>query len=396
MKIMIDSDLAPPVVGGAERYVINLGSRLARIGHEVHWITALIPNTSAEETYDGIKIHRIKILFRESYRSIGRLSYALTSIIPGAKTAKGMDILQFNTFVAGVNGWLIAKLARKPSVLFCHEFFGDKWKFLGQNFHERNLYPFIEKFMAHMPYDRFICPSEYSKETLKKAGASEDKIDVIPHGINLEIFVPSVSGREIREKYSLGDTKTFGYTGRLSLKKYAHAKNLIALLKASKIVFEKVPNSKLVFGGTGFENLQQMIKELGIEDRIIYVGEREPEKVGEFYGAVDVVICPALSEGFCFLTAEALACGRPVVATGLGAHNERIVNGETGLLSGDSPEEIADAIIRLLEDKDFATRLGKNAAEASKKLTWENSVNKHLGVYRSVLENRRNNIGNKG
>jgi glycosyltransferase involved in cell wall biosynthesis len=300
-----------------------------------------------------------------------------------------MDILQFNTFVAGVSGWLIAKLARKPSVLFCHEFFGPRWKYLGQNFLERNFYPYVEKFMVRMPYDAFACPSEYSKRTLIEAGAPEEKISVIPHGINFEIFNSSVSGENIREKHGLGKFKTFGYSGRLSLKKVAHAKNLMGLLKAAKIVLEKVPDAKFVLGGSGYENIYPAIKELGMEDKVVYVGERPFEEVGQFYGALDVTVCPALSEGFCFLTAEALACGRPTVATALGAHNERITDKETGLLTGEQPEELAEAIISILNDEAAARRLGENAEKWSKQLTWESSVKKHLELYQEVIDARK-------
>jgi len=389
MKIMISTDLAPPYVGGGESYVINVASGMAKLGHEVHWLTSRIPNTTQEEDYNGIKIHRERILFTKHFKFPGRLSYAITSIHEAINLAKKMDVLQFNTFVAGTTGWLIAKLARKPSVLFCHEFFGEKWKFLGQNFLERNFYLYVEKFMVRMPYDAFACPSEYSKETLVEAGANPEKVHVIPHGIDFTIFNPSVSGESIRQKYGLEKFKTFGFTGRLSIKKVGHSKNILGLLSAAKIVTEKIPDARLVLGGTGYENILPAIRELGIEDKVIYVGERPFKEVGQFHAAIDVVVCPALAEGFCFMIGEALACGRPAVATALGAHNERIANGETGILTSEKVEEIADAIIKLLNDRQLAEEYGRKGAEWSKKLTWENSVGKHLEIYQHVIEKRK-------
>jgi D-inositol-3-phosphate glycosyltransferase len=389
MKVMISSDLAPPVLGGAERYVINLGSRLVQSGHEVYWLTSKIPNTEKSEVYDGINIQRVKILFGKNFKFVGRLTYAFASIPSAVRLAKNMDILQFNTFVAGTTGWLIAKLSGKPSVLFCHELFGEKWKFLGQNIIEKIFYPYVEKFISHMPYDAFVCPSEYSKETLIKAGVKPEKVYVVPHGIDFTIFNPSVSGENIKNKYGLGKFKTFGFTGRLNIKKVGHSKNILGLLKAAKIVTEKIPDARLVLGGSGYENILPAIREVGIEDKVIYVGERPFEEVGQFHAVVDVVVCPALAEGFCFMIGEALACGRPAVATALGAHNERIVNGETGILTSENTEEIADAIIKLLNDRQLAEEYGKKGAEWSKKLTWENSVKKHLEIYESVIEKKK-------
>lgn len=389
MKIMISSDLAPPYVGGGESYVINVATGMVKEGNDVHWLTARIPATQKEEDYNGIKIHRTEILFTKQYKFPGRLTYALTSIPAGVNLAKKMDVLQFNTFVAGVTGWIIAKLAHKPSVLFCHEFFGRRWKYLGQNWIERNLYPYVERFIVQMPYDAFACPSEYSRQTMIDSGAHAEKIHVIPHGITFEIFNPNVSGEAIRKKYDLDKFKTFGFTGRLSIKKVGHSKNIMGLLKTAKIVCEKVPDARLVLGGKGYDDILPTIREMGIEDKVIYVGERPFKEVSQFHAAVDVVVCSALAEGFCFLIGEALATGRPAVATALGAHNERIIDKETGLLVGEQPEEFAEAIITLLKDQKLARKYGDNAAEWSKKLTWENSVNKHLEVYQGVINARK-------
>jgi len=361
---------------------------MVKEGHEVHWLTARIPDTAQDEDYSGIKIHRTRILFQKQYKFPGRLTYAFTSIPVAVNMAKNMDVLQFNTFVAGITGWLIAKLARKPSVLFCHEFFGHKWKHLGQNIVERTLYPYVEKLIVRMPYDAFACPSEYSKQTLIDAGAPADKIFVIPHGIDFAIFNSESrnKGEELRRKHALENHKLFGFTGRLNIKKVGHSKNIVGLLKAAKIVMEKMPDARLVLGGSGFEELGPKLKELGIEDKTIYLGTRPREEVPHFFNMLDVVVCPALAEGFCFMIGEALACGRPSVATALGAHNERIVHEDTGLLSSETPEALADAIVKILNDKEIAEKFGRRAAEETKKLTWENSIRKHLEVYQKVMD----------
>jgi glycosyltransferase involved in cell wall biosynthesis len=131
------------------------------------------------------------------------------------------------------------------------------------------------------------------------------------------------------------------------------------------------------------------IRELGIEDKTIYLGERLREEVPHFFNVLDVVVCPALAEGFCFMIGEALACGRPSVATALGAHNERIIHEDTGILTKEDPQELADAIIKILNDPAIGEKFGRRAVEESKKLTWENSVNKHLEIYQCIIEKRK-------
>ncbi len=171
MKIMIMSDLAPPYMGGGESYVIHLGTHLAKLGYEVHWLTSKIPNTKEYEDYQGIHIHRIPILFSKKFLFPGRQTFPFMAALQRLDFVKDMDIVQANTLVAGYSGWRIARKYNKPSLLFCHEFFGDLWKTIGQNVLEKKIYPQMERRIARSPYDWYACPSEYSRSTLIKAGA---------------------------------------------------------------------------------------------------------------------------------------------------------------------------------------------------------------------------------
>lgn len=385
MKIMICSDLAPPYIGGGESYVINLGSRLANLGHEVHWITTKLPNTTSYEIYQNIHIHRVPIFFSKKYLFPGRQFFPLTGILPAAKLAKKLDVLQFNTFVAGTFGWLVSKLSGKPSLLWCHEMFGELWKNIGRNFLEKTIYPFTEKFIAHSPYDFFACPSEYSKKTLIKAGAPKEKIAVIYHGIDSNLFHPNLED-DLRYKLGLRKFKLFGYTGRLSISGVGQSKNIPTLLEATKYVVKQLPDARLVLGGSGFDELKPIIKKLGIKSYVVYVGARPFKEVPKFYAMCDVVVGASIAEGFGFMYAEASRCGKPVVATNTGSIPEIIINGKTGILvPPKNPKALADAIIELLTDEKKARKMGREGAKYTKKFTWENSVKKHLEVYEKLL-----------
>jgi glycosyltransferase involved in cell wall biosynthesis len=386
MKIMISSDLAFPYLGGGESYVLNLASMLIKQGHEVHWLTSKIPGTKSYEIYKGIQIHRVPIFFPKRYIFPGRQSYFLTSILFGINLARQMDVLQFNTLVPAPFSWIIAKYAGKPSVLFCHELFGAKlWRKIGQNLFEKAVYPIMEKLMATAPYDWFVCPSKYSKKTLINYGAPAKKITVIPHGINFKLFNQKASGSELKRKFNLEGKKLIGYTGRLKISGTGQSKNLPMLLEAFKIVIKNIPDAVLVFGGSNFEEISKVINKMGLEKNIIYVGSRPYDEVPKFMGMVDVIVCPAISEGFCFMLAEASACGKPVVATNAGAHVDRIVNNKTGILTSVSPESFAEGIIKVLENRALAEKLGKNGAEFTKQFTWEKSSKAHMEVYEKLI-----------
>ncbi|MEM5829243.1 MAG: glycosyltransferase family 4 protein [Candidatus Aenigmatarchaeota archaeon] len=384
MRIMICSDLAPPYIGGGESYVINLASRLVKLGHEVHWLTSKLPNTKGYEIYQGIHIHRTPILFSKHYLFPGRQLFPLTGLISAIKLAKKMDVLQFNTFVAGTFGWFVAKLSKRPCLLWCHEMFGDLWKKIGRNFFEREVYPLVERFIATLPYDWFACPSNYSKETLIKAGAPKERISVIPHGIDFRLFHPNVKS-DLRKKMKLENYRLFGYTGRLSIRGVGQSKNIPILLEATKYVIQHLRDARLVLGGSGFEELKPIIKKLGIEKYVIYTGKRPFNEVPKFYAMCDIVVGASVAEGFGFMYAEASRCGKAVVATKAGSIPEIIIDGKTGILVPPrNSKALAKAIINLLIDEKKAKRMGKEGAKYTKKFTWENSVKKHLEVYEKL------------
>ncbi len=385
MKIMISSDLAPPYLGGGETYTLNLGKGLVKLGHDVHWLTSSIPNTMSEDIMEGINVHRVPILYPSKYLFPGRQSFALTSILKGIRLARKMDIVQINTLVPGLTGWMISKYAKKPSVLYCHEFFNELWRKIGQNTIEKYLYPLTEKLMSKSPYDWFACPSEYSKTTLEINGVPSEKITVIPHGVD-----DKVDGKvgDYKKELGLENNLIIGYIGRLSVKKTGQSKNLVTLLKSVKIVSEKMPNVKLVMVGSGYGELVPYIKGLRLENNVVYLGKIPQEDVARFFRMCDVVVCPALSDGFCFLLADASYYGVATVGTNMGSHPERIDDSVTGFLSSETAENIADKIITLLKDENLRRKLGFNGAEKYKSFTWEKTAKKHLEMYENVIKQK--------
>ncbi|MBI2547526.1 MAG: glycosyltransferase family 4 protein [Candidatus Aenigmarchaeota archaeon] len=379
MRILIISDLAPPVVmGGIENYIINLSKGLIKKGNEIHWLTSKLPNTKSEEDYEGIKIHRVYIPFSRSYMFPGRQMFFLTSLIKGVELAKKVDIVLVNTLVPGFIGWLIAKLAGKPSVLFCHEFYGGLWRSLGQNLFEKISYPAFEKFTAMGLYDAFLCPSEYSKKTLMKYGVKENKIQVIPHGTE---FSETAGKIDYRKEFKLENYFLIGYIGRLGQKGTGQAKNIKGLLEAVKYVIEKLPNSKLFLAGTKFDELEPYIEELGLVENVVYAGKIPDEEKYNFLTACDVVVCPAISDGFCFLLAEAIAAGVKVVGTNCGSHPERIENYADGILTQPDSRSLADGIVKVLGNKT------KSHIKVNRKpQTWSDSVNKHLELFEKLVK----------
>jgi glycogen(starch) synthase len=386
MKVLIITDVAPPILGGGEVYVTELGAHLTKLGHEIHWLTCKMPNTKEYELYHGIHIHRIPILFTNSFYFPGRQTFPIMLRFKRLDFVQQMDVVQTNTLVAGYSGWRIAKRYNKPSLLFCHEFFGALWNTIGQNLMERKVYPLIEKRIAKSPYDWYACPSEYSKSTMITAGSPEDRITVIPHGVDHELFNRDADATYFRKKFGLENLLLFGYVGRLRIKSTTQSKNLIALLRATKIVTDQIPDARLVLAGGGYqEEMKPVVHNMGLDKYVIYIGNIPYEENPKFLRMCDAIVCPAVVDGFCFLLAQASACGCPVIATDAGSHKERVIPGKTGYLVRLTAEEIARTIVQTISDVDMIQSLGEEGHRNTAGLTWEKSAKKHIQLYEMLI-----------
>jgi glycosyltransferase involved in cell wall biosynthesis len=183
----------------------------------------------------------------------------------------------------------------------------------------------------------------------------------------------------------LENFKLFGFLGRLKITKTAQAKNLLTLLEATKIVTKELPNARLVLAGAGYEEMESAAIRMGLQKSVIYIGNIPYQDNPYFLRMCDVVVCPALSDGFCFLLAEASACGIPVVATKLGAHADRVVHGRTGLLTEPSAESIASAMVQILSDEKRLKSFGQEGRNHAARFTWEESTRKHMEIYEMLL-----------
>jgi glycosyltransferase involved in cell wall biosynthesis len=380
MKIAIISDLYYPHLGGGEFYLVNLDRELLKKGHEVIHLTSKIKGTKDKENFEGAQIIRAWIPFPGDFMK-GRFFFPFTNFSK-IDALKDVDIIQSMTYPAAVTGWALGKLLGKPNVIFCHEFFRNNWKYMRNNFFTKRLYPVVENFIGHCPYDWAITPSIYSKKSLIDSGFSPRKITVAYHGMDPRFKLDAKS--DWRKKYKLEDKKLFGFIGRL---RDFGQKGMIYLLEATKMVAKEIPDSRLVLAGSGYEYVVPLVKKLGIEKFVVSLGKIPIGTEPKFYSMLDVFAGASIVEGFGLVYAEASRCGKPVVATNGGSIPEVVQNGKTGVLVPvRNSKALAEGIIKLLNDSSLAKRMGKKGAEFTKKFTWENSVKKHLETYEKLVK----------
>lgn len=142
----------------------------------------------------------------------------------------------------------------------------------------------------------------------------------------------------------------------------------------------------LVGGGQERQALQELVKELDLEERVTFVGKVSNGEVPKYMVASDVFVLPSLSEGFPLVTLEAMASGLPIVATKVGGLPEIVKDGDNGfLIEPKNPEQIAEKVLSLLVDEELREKISRNNQEKAKHYSWENIVERLEEVYRNHL-----------
>ena len=200
-------------------------------------------------------------------------------------------------------------------------------------------------------------------EALRPRGAAGARTEVIPSGVDTEIFRPRPAGRgETRERLGLpareAGVSVVGTVGRLEVRKGTD----VLLRAAAELKKKGLSDVRVVVVGDGplRDELPALAARLGIADRVHMLGDRSD--VHEVLGALDVFILPSRTEGMSNALLEAMATALPVVATAVGGNPEVVAAETTGVLvPSDNPTAMAEAIARLLASPATAARLGAAA-----------------------------------
>jgi glycosyltransferase involved in cell wall biosynthesis len=207
--------------------------------------------------------------------------------------------------------------------------------------------------------DKIVAVSEDVKEDIIRYDRIDpSKLQVIPNGIDVERFNPEKNTSNIRKEFPLEeDDIVIGFIGRI-----VPAKGLEYLLNALPYLKEEFKSIKLLIIGEGslVEKLKEKAKKNNIFDNILFTGVRRD--IPEILASIDIFVMPSTAEGLPNSLLEAMAMGKPVVATEVGGIPELIKNGRSGLLVPPrNPEALATAIKDLITNDQLAAKMGQAA-----------------------------------
>jgi phosphatidylinositol alpha-1,6-mannosyltransferase len=225
-----------------------------------------------------------------------------------------------------------------------------------------------------------IAVSDFTRRAILDAcHLPPERVTVVPNGVQVQDFFPGADTTELRRKYNLTDEKVV-----LTLARVIERKGHDQVIKALPQVMKKIPRLKYFICGPWNEawylRLQLLVRDLGLENTVIFTGYIATHQLNELYNLCDVYVMPSRelagpgdTEGFGITFLEANACEKPVIGGKSGGVGDAIADGETGFLVDPlDTEALAQKIIRVLEDPALARSMGRRGRERiDKGFTWE-------------------------
>jgi len=244
-------------------------------------------------------------------------------------------------------------------------------------------------------YYRFLSAAIVVSENIIKPfhkfySLDKDKIYYIPNGVDMNLYSPIINSedsKQLRKKHLIyAEERVLLAAGRLE-----REKGIQSIIKALPRIIASVPKIKLLIIGTGSyeQELKTLAKKMGILNHVIFCGFINRENLPFYYNISDVFLMPTQRhEGFPFVIAEAMACGRTIVASRIGGIPSAIDDGLNGILIPPGNINIlAEKIILLLRNKELSIKLANNARKKALRLfNQEKMITKTIGIFENCLK----------
>ncbi|MFC1755886.1 glycosyltransferase family 4 protein [Patescibacteria group bacterium] len=288
----------------------------------------------------------VKAAVRKSF-SGGDTLLAMNSIIELKPIISDRDRLKDCRIFCSVRGQVIRELSEKAPWLY--ESFVNM---------ERDLLPKCDGIISN-GYD--------TKNYLDERGY---KNVVVPNGVDVKRFYrPDFERKRLLEKIGIKNGKTKIIIMVASLRKIKGINDLLKTAEQMKNAYSQDPYKFVVVGKGSTIKFRDLLKTGGLEDDIIFLGERKD--IPELLSLSDVVLCLSQGSGMSMSALEAMAACKPIVAWNTPVYQQLIINGESGLMVPfANHKRVAEAVREALVSPELSSRLGKNAFKSVQKYSW--------------------------
>jgi lipopolysaccharide/colanic/teichoic acid biosynthesis glycosyltransferase/glycosyltransferase involved in cell wall biosynthesis len=366
-----------------KKLLLPLIDRLTAEGYQVHVACSdgqYVPELKAQ----GYYVHAIPISRRVNPISHLRSLWKLYRLMKKER----YDVVHVHTMIASVVGRLAAWAAGVPVVIYtAHGFY----------FHEnmpwwtRRLTIWIEKILGLITDLIFTQSQEDAASAIKEKVLPKEKVVWIGNGVDIRRFAVAPSSPDkIRAHYGLapGD-KVIGFVGR-----FVREKGILELLQAMQIVNRVIPEARLLLVGDTLASdrdnqikkiISRMREQNQLSSWVVFTGFIEDIAVP--ISVMDVFVLPSHREGMPRTIIEAMASGKPVIATDIRGCREEVIHGSTGMIVPvNNPPALAEAIISVLTNPDMRRSMGDaGRLHANTHFNERTVLNKQVETYAGTL-----------
>ena len=388
MKIlMLTWEYPPRAVGGISKVVYDLSHKMVKEGNEVTVVTYKDgDNVKYYENDKGVEVYRVDNYMIRPNNFIDWIMQLNFNMI-----TKANEIINKNGKfdVIHAHDWLVAYSAKSikesyniPLISTIHATESGR----NSGIHdETQRYINDSEWMLTYESSEVIVNSNYMKNEVQRLfGLPYDKINVIPNGVNLQLFSNVNIDYDFRRQYAMDNEKIILYVGRL-----VYEKGIQNLIAAMPKVLDRYHDSKLIICGRGgmIDELREQVKYLGIENKVYFAGYCDSKKMQKMYKCADVAVFPSTYEPFGIVAIESMLSGTPTIVSDVGGLNEIIEHGVTGMKSyAGNANSIADSVLALLFDPKLCANISQNAIKKVKEnYNWSKITDSTYYVYQLAI-----------
>jgi glycosyltransferase involved in cell wall biosynthesis len=291
---------------------------------------------------------------------------ALSDLIKVIKEEK-IELVHSHGYGSDNFGRIAGALLKIPTIIHAHD--------------ENSNYPWYQNLadllLKGVTYGAIAISESVKKSCVVKRRISLDKLSVMRNGILLKNFVPVKQEIIQQEKEQLGIKPCFKVVGTVA--RLREEKGIKYLIESVPEILEVFPNTIFLIAGDGplREELQDLSIRYGVQKKVIFAGFCQNIRV--ILSLIDIFVASSLTEGLGLGILEAMAMGKPIIATNVGGIKEILKDKETGyLVPAKNSKALADKVIHLISDENEARRLVINSRKESQKYD--------IGLYIQKLE----------
>jgi glycogen(starch) synthase len=389
--LMLSWEYPPRIVGGISRVVHDLAQKLGEDGNEVHVVTFWEENTTQFVKDKSVFVHRVQTYRIEANNFIDwvmHLNFAiLEHSIKMISELGNFDIIHAHDWIVAYAARVLKSSFSIPLVSTIHA--TECGRNGGIHTDMQKYISGIEWWLTYESW-KVIVNSDFMKNEVKGIfQLPEDKICVIPNGVDINKFKGFDIDDNFRASFARENEKIVFFVGRLVNEKGAQV-----LLDAVPKIVSHYNDVKFVIAGKGpqMDYLREKATNLNISPKVHFTGYISDEDLSRLYKCSDIAVFPSLYEPFGIVALEAMIANIPVVVSDTGGLGEIINHGIDGMKSyAGNANSLADSILELLLNPDKAKEITKNAIEKVIKIyNWE-IISKHTGeIYERVVRESNN------